>query len=150
MLSRGAICVDYRELAAEFFKDLHSLRKARPQKHISESLRGEAFALQYIAFHDGPVLPGEISGEMGISSARIAAALNSLEKKGLVTRRIDPEDRRRILVELTEQGAAQAQEHTEEVLNNITLMLSQLDEHDAREYVRITAILAKKVRGCDR
>ena len=35
MLSRGAICVDYRELAAEFFKDLHSLRKARPQKHIS-------------------------------------------------------------------------------------------------------------------
>jgi DNA-binding MarR family transcriptional regulator len=140
--------VDYRELAAEFFKDLHSLRKARPQKHISESLRGEAFALQYIAFHDGPVLPGEISGEMGISSARIAAALNSLEKKGLVTRRIDPEDRRRILVELTEQGAAQAQEHTEEVLNNITIMLSQLDEHDAREYVRITAILAKSIKGC--
>ena len=142
--------MDYRKLAVEFFKDLHSLKKARPQKHISESLRGETFAMHYIAFHDGPVLPGEISNEMGISSARIAAALNSLEKKGLVTRRIDPEDRRRILVELTEQGAAQAQEHTEEVLNNITLMLSQLDEHDAREYVRITAILAKKVQGCDR
>ena len=142
--------MDYRELAAEFFKDLHSLRKARPQKHISESLRGEAFALQYIAFHDGPVLPGEISGEMGISSARIAAALNSLEKKGLVTRRIDPEDRRRILVELTELGTAQAQEHTEEVLSNITQMLSQLSEHDAREYVRITAILAKQMKGCDR
>ena len=140
--------VDYRELAVEFFKDLHSLRKARPQKHISESLRGETFALQYIAYHDGPVLPGEISEEMGISSARVAAALNSLEKKGLVTRRIDPDDRRRILVELTQQGSEQVQKHTEELLNNITQMLSVLDEHDAREYVRITAILAKHMKGC--
>ena len=140
--------MDYRELAAEFFKDLHSLRKARPQKHISESLRGEAFALQYIAFHDGPVLPGEISGEMGISSARIAAALNSLEKKGLVTRRIDPEDRRRILVELTELGKEQARKHTEEILDNITQILSVLSEEDAREYVRITSILAKHMKGC--
>ena len=142
--------VDYRELATEFFRDLHSLRKARPQQHISESLRGEAFALQYIAHHDGPVLPGEISGEMGISSARIAAALNSLEKKGLVMRRIDPDDRRRILVTLTQQGTEQARAHTEELLNNITQMLSVLDEHDAREYVRITAILAKHMKGCDK
>jgi DNA-binding MarR family transcriptional regulator len=140
--------MDYRELAAAFFKDLHSLKKARPQKHISESLRGETFALQYIAFHDGPVLPGEISGEMGISSARIAAALNSLEKKGLVTRRIDPDDRRRILVELTELGKEQARKHTEEILDNITQMFSVLSEKDAREYVRITAILAKNMKGC--
>ena len=70
----GRWTMDYRKLAVEFFKDLHSLKKARPQKHISESLRGEAFAMQYIAYHDGPVLPGEISNEMGISSARIAAA----------------------------------------------------------------------------
>lgn len=140
--------MDYRELAAEFFKDLHSLKKARPQRHISESLRGETFALQYIAYHDGPVLPGEISGEMGISSARIAAALNNLEKKGLVTRRIDPDDRRRILVELTELGKEQARKHTEEILDNITQMLSVLSEQDAREYVRITAILAKNMKGC--
>ncbi len=140
--------MDYRKLAVEFFKDLHSLKKARPQKHISESLRGEAFAMQYIAHHDGPVLPGEISNEMDISSARIAAALNSLEKKGLVTRRIDPEDRRRILVELTELGQEQAHKHTEEILDNITQMLSVLNEEDAREYVRITSILAKHMEGC--
>ena len=140
--------MEYRELAVEFFKDLHSLKKVRPQKHISESLRGEAFALQYIAYHNGPVLPGEISDEMGISSARIAAALNSLEKKGLVTRRIDPEDRRRILVELTELGQEQARRHTEEILNNITQMLSALSEQDARDYVRITAILARNMKDC--
>lgn len=142
--------MDYRALAVEFFRDLHSLRRAQPQKHISESLRGEAFVMKYIAFHDGPSLPGEISSEMGISSARIAAALNSLEGKGIVTRRIDPSDRRRILVELTEEGKRQAQEHSEEVLETITQMLSLLSEHDAREYVRITAILAKHMRECEK
>ena len=137
--------MDYYALAVEFFKSLHALRKTRPQQHISESLRGETFALQFIALHEGPVLPGEISDEMGISSARIAATLNSLERKGLVTRRIDSDDRRRILVELTSEGVAQTQAHGHELLANIMQMLSTLSEEDAREYVRITSVLARNV-----
>ena len=137
--------MDYYALAAEFFKSLHVLRKTQPQQHISDSLRGEAFALQYIAMREGPVLPGEISDEMCISSARIAATLNSLERKGLITRRIDSNDRRRILVELTSKGIAQTKAHSHELLSNIMQMLSWLSEEDAREYVRITSVLAQKV-----
>ncbi len=135
--------MDYYALAVEFFKSLHVLRKTQPQQHISDSLRGETFALQYIAMREGPVLPGEISNEMGISSARIAAALNSLERKGLITRRIDSNDRRRILVELTSEGISQAEAQSHELLKNITRMLSSLSEEDAREYVRITSLLAR-------
>ena len=53
------------------------------------------FVLTYISKHGGSVIPSEISNEMGISTARIAAALGSLESKGLITRRIDERDRRR-------------------------------------------------------
>ena len=137
--------MDYQALAVEFFKSLHALRKTRPQQHISDSLRGELFALQFIAMHDGPVLPGEISDEMEISSARIAATLNSLERKGLITRRIDANDRRRILVELTSEGVSQTKANSHELIANIMQMLSLLSEEDAREYVRITSILARKV-----
>lgn len=137
--------MDYHALAVEFFKSLHVLRKTRPQQHISDSLRGEVFALQFIAMHEGPVLPGEISDEMGISSARIAATLNSLERKGMITRRIDSNDRRRILVELTSDGVAQTQAHSHELLANITQMLASLSEADAREYVRITSLLARNI-----
>ena len=137
--------MDYYALAVEFFKSLHALKKTRPQQHISDSLRGELFALQFIAAHEGPVLPGEISDEMEISSARIAATLNSLERKGLITRRIDSNDRRRILVELTSEGVSQTKAHSHELLSNIMQMLSLLSEEDAREYVRITSILARKV-----
>ena len=137
--------MDYRKLAVEFFKDLHSLKKARPQKHISESLRGETFAMQYIAYHDGPVLPGEISNEMGISSARIAATLNTLEAKGLVTRRIDERDRRRILVELTEAGRQREAVHAKHMLDVMVQMLKDLGEEDAKEFLRILKKLSSRV-----
>lgn len=134
--------MDYRALAVELFSSLNAFKKLRPQKHISESMRGEAFALQYIAMRGGPVLPGEISNEMGISSARIAATLNDLERKGYITRRIDNTDRRRILVESTEKGEMLARLHNQKLLDNITEMLSVLSEDDARELVRILSILA--------
>jgi len=140
--------VDYKELAAEFMQKLHILNKARPHKRISESMHGEAFVLKYLSYQDGFVLPSEISNIMGISSARIAAALNSLERKGLITRQIDPSDRRRILVELTSEGKALAESQHQEILENTTKMFAFLGEHDAREYVRITGRLAEYVSQC--
>lgn len=138
--------MDYRELASEFIKIMensHKLRRANPQKQIDESLQGERFVLQFIASQNRDVLPGEISTEMGISSARIAVTLNGLEKKGLITRQIDTSDRRRILVDLTLEGKTLVEERRQEALERVTKMFSRLGEHDAREYVRITAKLAE-------
>ena len=135
--------MDYPALATKLLDSMQALHKARPQKHINESLHGGAFVLRYIALHGGEVLPGEISGEMGVSSARIAAALNSLESKGLITRRIDPNDRRKILVGITPEGTALAQEQQQAVIQGASKMLALLGEHDAKEYVRITGRLAE-------
>ena len=88
-------------------------------------------------------MPREISHEMGISSARIAGTLNGLERKGLITRQIDTSDRRRILVDLTPKGKTLVEERRQEALERVTKMFSKLGEHDAREYVRITAKLAE-------
>ena len=134
--------MDYKTLALEFVQYMHMLRNARPQKELNESMQGETFVIQYLAHHDGPVLPSEISNIMRISTARIAATLNGLERKGLVTRRIDTDDRRRILVDITSEGKALAEEHHEFMINNTANLLSLLDEKDAKEYVRITGKLA--------
>jgi len=135
--------MDYEKLAEELLRNMNTLRKCMPQKQISESLRGETFALQYIAEREGYVIPSEISNEMGISSARIAAALNSLENKGFVTRQIDPSDRRRILVQLTPAGREQARKHRQLMLSAMANMLAYLGEGDAEEYIRITGKLAE-------
>ncbi|QOX62005.1 MarR family transcriptional regulator [Anoxybacterium hadale] len=135
--------MDYRELAMELMKTMFVMNKARPHKEITEAMHGESFVMRYLAHQNDYVLPSEISKIMGISSARVAAALNSLEKKGLITRQIDPEDRRRILITLTTEGRASGIEQQQEVLEKFAGMLSHLGEHDAREYVRIAGRLAE-------
>ena len=135
--------MDYRDLAAGLLSQLPELHRARPQKDIDEALRGEAFVLHFIASRGGDVLPGEISHEMDVSSARVAAALNRLEDKGFITRRIAQNDRRKILVSVTEEGKAESETHQRAVLEIAAGMLSRLGEYDAREYVRITGKLVQ-------
>ena len=136
------------ELAAELLNGIKSLHKIKSQKNINEAMQGETFVLNYIAIHGGDVLPGEIGNEMSVSSARVATALNSLEQKGLITRRIDTNDRRKILVGITQEGKVFAEEHQQTVLRVASKMLELLGEHDAKEYVRIMKKLAEMLSGC--
>ena len=135
--------MDYTELAAELIDKMHSLQKASMQRKINEALQGETFVLDYIACHGDDVLPGEISHEMEVSSARVAAALNNLEKKGMLTRHVDMHDRRKILVRLTREGREFAEEKHKIIIEEAARVLNLLDEHDAKEYVRITGKLAE-------
>lgn len=136
--------MDYTELAKEFIQTMHMFKKlGPPQKRIVESLRGELFALQSIARRGGDVLPGEICDEMDVSSARVAATLNSLENKGLITREIDKSDRRQILVRLTQKGKELSDEHMNDILQDAAMLLSRLGEHDAREFIRIIGRMAE-------
>ncbi|MCL2696212.1 MAG: MarR family transcriptional regulator [Clostridiales bacterium] len=135
--------MDRREMAADLLEKMQTLRRAGPQKQINEALRGEAFALHFIADHDGGVLPGEISREMAVSSARIAKALNALEHKGLITRQINPKDRRQVLVSVTPEGKALEETHRQAVLSEAVKLLDLLGDRDAREYLRITGRLVE-------
>ncbi len=134
--------MDYIALAREYMKVLYKMRKRKNPKRINDSLHGEQFVLAFVARHDGSVIPGDISKEMGISSARVAAALNNLEAKGLISRSIDPCDRRRILVELTEAGRAQEEEHTKQIMGMVVRMLEDLGEEDSVVFLRILGKLA--------
>lgn len=137
--------MDYYKLAEEFMRKMFMLNKAKPQRDLNDSLQGEAFALQYISFHDESVLPSEISNVMGISTARIAVTLNGLEQKGLITRRIDANDRRRILVDITPAGREKAEHRHKHMIEHTAKFLSLLGEEDAKEYVRITGKLAELI-----
>ena len=140
--------MEYEQLAHELLVEMKSLHKAKSQKHIIEALRGEAFILDCIAERDGCVQPSAIGSEMEVSSARIASALNNLEKKGLITRQIDTEDRRRIQIDLTPKGEEVAKEHRKAVLGVATEMLRMLGEDDAKEYVRILKRLTEILPEC--
>lgn len=144
--------MDYTELAKQFLHNTYQFRTCGHQKKIDGTMQGETFALLYILKQGDIVLPSEISNEMNISSARVAAILNNLENKGYITRQIDKSDRRKILVELTRKGVRRAEKQNQMVISITARMLELLGEHDAKELVRIMGKLVKlapKITNCE-
>jgi len=133
----------YTELAEELLEKMILANKSKSLVKLSQIGHGEIFALQVIAVHDGNITPGDISKAACTTPARIAAELNSLENKQLITREIDPSNRRRILVHITPDGEKAATKNHCEFIDAAVMMLKQLGEQDAREYVRIIGKMAK-------
>ena len=138
----GRKIMDYYNLAEEFLRNMQAIRNADTGKGIQEGPRGEAFALFYIKEMSGKIVPSDICGAAGVSSARVAVILNNLEGKGFITRRIDSDDRRKIIVELTPEGAEYAEEEQKRHMEKLIDTLMLLGEEDAKELVRITGKLA--------
>lgn len=129
--------MDYGELAAEIVMKMRDLMKAKVPKQINTSMRGEMFILHYILRRGEDVLPSELSVAMDASSARVATALNGLESKGYIERRVDKADRRKIKVSLTDVGKKIMEDHHEDMRKKIEMILMELGEGDAREFIRI-------------
>lgn len=55
---------------------------------------------------DAPVTVGDLGARLHLDSGTLTPLLKRLEQIGYVSRRRDPADERRVLVELTEEGAA--------------------------------------------
>lgn len=136
--------MDYNDLANEYLKVMFLMRGRNTQKQIDESLNGENFVLSYVFERNGNVIPSDISNAMGSTSARIATILNNLEQKGFISRTIDTEDRRRIIVNLTDRGKEHVHEQNQKRIDFIMNMLKYLGENDAKEYIRIMKKLVGK------
>jgi DNA-binding MarR family transcriptional regulator len=58
----------------------------------------------------GPKTAGELSGAVGLKPAATTTLIDRLTDKGYVRRVADPADRRKVLVEMTEEGMARTYE----------------------------------------
>ena len=127
------------EVLAEMLVDQTELLfRHGPHKVIGKNARGECFVLRCLARSKAPLLPSDLSEQSHASTARIAVVLNTLEKKGLISRAIDPTDRRRILVSLTNVGQEYVAVVRTQLREDMKHLLEELGEQDAREYLRIT------------
>ena len=64
---------------------------------------GQPKVLDYLGLHDGS-MQKDIAAGCQIDPATLTGLLNRMEEKGLIQRRVPPEDRRSFHVYLTEQG----------------------------------------------
>ncbi len=129
--------MNYSLTAERVIEKIAVLARTHPHKEMEGLLEGEMFIMNYLTFKAETASPGELSSALGTSTARIAAILNSLERKGWITREIDKNDRRRILVARTETGKQFIICKTTMIKKMAEKVLEELGEHDAKEAMRI-------------
>ena len=128
---------EYEALARELMHSFDTRKKAPPHEEISAAMRGEMAVLRLLSKETAPMTAGDISRRLRMTTSRIAAVLGSLEKKGMILRKADSSDKRRVQVVLTDKGSAFCRRKKEQALNDLTHLLTQLGEEDARHFVRI-------------
>lgn len=129
--------MDYRDAAQELMNVLLSAPQAKEERQIFQRLRGQGFILIYLAMNQNQTHPKNLSSSLMVSSACIAEILRKLEKEAVITRSIDAEDNRQVVVSLTEKGMQQAEQYWKETLESVTEMLEYLGPEDAQAYLRI-------------
>lgn len=130
--------MDFEELARR--QVLWVIHRAPPQVENAQKLfsHGEVrMAGVLYDGHDG-VTAGELSALLGVSTARVAATLKSLEKKEIVCRRRDPADRRRVLVYLTPRGHDVAERRFSEAVRTLAEAYRRLGKADTLEFLRLS------------
>jgi MarR family transcriptional regulator, organic hydroperoxide resistance regulator len=129
--------MDYSLMANELLKKMTVIIRSSQHKKFGEFVEGEMFVLKHLTFVNEKALPSELASAMHISTSRIAAILNSLERKGWITREIDETDRRRILVALTVTGKQFLMEKHQLIHKTMESVLLKLGESDTYEAFRI-------------
>ena len=135
--------MEYDRLASELFCSFGKITRYISRQKL-EITKGEAFVLQEL-YKNGPLSPADISTRVFVSLPRVAAILNSLEKKELVVRLFDPVDRRRVIDVITDSGRRAAEKARKRAFHGLKMVLTQLDDQDAEDFVRIVTTIADKI-----
>ena len=98
---------------------------------------------------EGEVMPSTIGKFTGMEKSSLTRMVDDLEKKGIVFRKTDPDDRRKVLVSLTEKGLRYYN-----YLNKITAemadeILKFVDEQDVEEFVQSLETMVRILRKID-
>ncbi|MDR7075986.1 DNA-binding MarR family transcriptional regulator [Neobacillus niacini] len=125
-------------MANEMVSNMTKSPKMPFQKKVDDLSQGERRILGYLTFlKNGGASSGELSEKLFLSTPRVASALKSLSKKGFIERNRHENDKRIVIVTITEAGKSFMREEQEKAVSMLEKTLQKLGEEDAKEFVRI-------------
>ena len=111
-------------------------------RFFEDGFQGTCLILKILR-NAGQLTAGEIAKRLDVSTARVAVALNSLEKKGCVERLKSATDGRMVVVRLTASGRAALESREEQLLAIIGRILGKLTEEELLSLLHIIEKLVK-------
>jgi len=132
-------------LSAQVFRDLEEVGGLAESLVASVARRhglthAALNALAVIEGNAAPMAAGEVGAHMHITSGTMTSVLDTLERNGYIERLADPDDRRRVLVDVTPEAQAVLNQLLPEVVQTTTAVLK---EFPAKELGDLLGTLAR-------
>ncbi|MCH5163506.1 MAG: winged helix-turn-helix transcriptional regulator [Clostridiales bacterium] len=131
--------MDEEQKARFYLKAMHEAWPKNFVEKIDVKSRGLWIILHYISVSTGEVCAGDISKEFNVSTARTTVVLKTLTKKGFIETYSSADDRRRVVVKITEKGKSALKKAEDELVEFMKLLIDKVGEDDIKEFVRIFA-----------
>lgn len=129
--------MDYKKTAQEMVDTMMEFHHTMPNKVLNGISEGGRASMIYLFKNDAPTSPSALAKALHFGPSRVTAIINRLVKMGLVEKKTDSQDKRKVLFQITEKGRNLGRVRYEETLTRISSWLEFLGEDDARESLRI-------------
>jgi DNA-binding MarR family transcriptional regulator len=106
-------------------------------------------ALAILDGADRPLSPTLIAERLLVTTASVTSLLDTLERRGLVTRSPDRDDRRKVLVALTSDGRRAVDEFLPQMVALQTSMVAGLTENRRHELLDSLAAIREAIGALD-
>ena len=135
--------MENKQLPQEILQIFAGIGRARLFWECNQMMHGEPLLLSFL-YDNHDATPKELAKVMQVSPARITVILGSLECKHMVRRVLDGMDRRRMHVQLTDDGAAAVERMRQEALDRALTLCERLGEADTQTLIHIVNRLLKQ------
>ncbi len=132
----------------EFMKVMHRIKRGGGTIAIGNLSRMEFFTLEVLhntakkKDHAGGVSASELAAMLHMSGPAVSRMLRSLEEGGLIERSIDLEDRRNIVIRLTEKGEVTRDKTHEQMREMMDRAIEKMGTENMRTLLDLFARLA--------
>jgi DNA-binding MarR family transcriptional regulator len=125
------------EIADEILKSAGKKNCKRITTFFNEWTKGLYVILRMINISEKEIVAGDIANTLGVSTARVAVALATLERKKWIKKHKSVLDARKTVVELTDLGKSILKEREEELKEIIILYLNKLTDEEVMQLLNI-------------
>ena len=130
--------MDFNMLADELIQRRFVSSQIQTQLEMTKSNKTEHMILHYLyIFHEKKVYPKDLQQLFQTSTARIAGILKNMETEGLLIRKMDLEDNRKVIVSLTQKGMEETEHLHHNMKQILTKTLENMGAEDAMAFVRL-------------
>lgn len=134
--------MNYNKKAEEIFETL-TKRKKYIGELSSNISQGESGVLLYLLNAKSNVSQSELSENLGVTMPRIVAVINTLQKKELIEKTLDSNDKRKSIISITNKGKDNIIKKKKDAIKFIENVIKELDELEIEQYIAISKKIEK-------